>query len=513
MAEPSTRVRAAVRSEVGAEVGTGVRAEDRAEAGAGIRDEAGAEVRVAGRTGMDAWLLAAADRRAAADLVRATDVRRSRPHLVDLASNDYLGLGRDPRLREAAAAALAEHGAGARASRVVTGTSPAHVELERELALLTGQPAALAFSSGYTANIGLLTALGDPDTLLVSDAHVHASLVDGARLSRSPVAICPHADLPALARLLRERRESRAVVVVESIYSVLGDAADLAGIAALCAESDALLVVDEAHGVGVAGAGRGAVHAAGLAGAPHVAVTATLSKALGAQGGAVLGSTLLREHLVNTARTFVFDTGLAPAAAAAAAEACRIVTAEPERVAALHAAAARIAEAAGVDHAPGAVQSILVGSPVAAAQVAARLLAEGIAVGCFRPPSVPDGISRLRLTARAGLDLDRAVEAAARAAEYSAEFRTEYSAEHGTEHGTEPGACYRPKHRTEPGAEHRTEHGALCRPEHGAEHSPGHSPEQSAEHSPEHSADAGHPQDGGGAALAATGTTPGRRTA
>uniref|UniRef100_UPI0015F06AA4 aminotransferase class I/II-fold pyridoxal phosphate-dependent enzyme n=1 Tax=Pseudonocardia pini TaxID=2758030 RepID=UPI0015F06AA4 len=177
---------------------------------------------------VDEWLAAAAERRERADVVRATDVRRSRVDLVDLASNDYLGLGRDPRLLAAGAQALRDQGAGARASRVVTGTTPAHVELERELARLTGQPAALAFSSGYTANIGLLTALGDPDTLLVSDAHVHASMVDGARLSRSPVAICPHADLTALARLLRERRQPRAVVVVESIYSVLGDAADLA---------------------------------------------------------------------------------------------------------------------------------------------------------------------------------------------------------------------------------------------------------------------------------------------
>ncbi|WP_345413024.1 aminotransferase class I/II-fold pyridoxal phosphate-dependent enzyme [Pseudonocardia xishanensis] len=383
-----------------------------------MRERTGAPA--VGRGAMQDWLLAAAEGRRAADVLRATDVRRSAVGLVDLASNDYLGLGRDPRLRAAAAGALAEHGAGARASRVVTGTTSAHVELEREVAALTGRPAALVFSSGYTANIGLLTALGDPDTLLVSDAHVHASMVDGARLSRSPVAICPHADLVELARLLRERRQPRAVVVVESIYSVLGDAADLTATAALCAEYDALLVVDEAHGVGVAGGGRGAVHAAGLAGAPHVVVTATLSKALGAQGGAVLGSELLREHLVNTARTFVFDTGLAPAAAAAAAEACRIVVAEPERVDAVHEAAARIAAAAGVERAPGAVQSILVGSPGAAAQAAARLLAEGIVVGCFRPPSVPDGVSRLRLTARAGLDLDRAVESAVRAAEYSA---------------------------------------------------------------------------------------------
>ncbi|SDG80799.1 aminotransferase class I/II-fold pyridoxal phosphate-dependent enzyme [Pseudonocardia oroxyli] len=364
------------------------------------------------------WLAEAAQRRERAGVVRADDVRRnpqSRRGLLDLASNDYLGLADDPRVRDAAAAALDRFGTGARASRVVTGTTAGHAELEAELADLTGQPTCLAFSSGYTANIGLLTALGDPGTLIVSDAHAHASLIDGARLSRSPVAVCPHADLGALERILRERTRPRAIVVVESLYSVLGDAADLAATAELCAFHDALLVVDEAHGVGVAGRGRGAVHAAGLAGAEHVVVTATLSKALGAQGGAVLGSAALREHLVNTARTFIFDTALAPAAAAAAAQACRIVRAEPDRVAALHRVARAVADAAEIDHSPGAVQSLEVGEPAAALAAATRLFEDGVVVGCFRPPSVPDGVSRLRLVARATLDPARAAAAARRA--------------------------------------------------------------------------------------------------
>ena len=369
---------------------------------------------------MDEWLAAAADARTRSGLVRHTDAdRHPRPGLLDLASNDYLGLSGDPRLRAAAIAATERFGAGAGASRVVTGTTACHAELEAELARLTGQPACLAFSSGYTANIGLVTALGDPDTLLVSDAHVHASLIDGARLSRSPVAVCPHGDLVALERLLRERTQTRAVVLVESIYSVLGDATDLRRTAALCASYDAFLVVDEAHGIGVAGEGRGAVRAAGLAGASHVAVTATLSKALGTQGGAVLGSAPLREHLVNTARTFIFDTALAPAAAAAAAAACRIVAAEPERVADLHRVAAAIADAAGVPHAPGAVQSIPAASADEAVAATARLHADGIVVGCFRPPSVPDGISRLRLVARAGVDPGEAAHAARLAARWS----------------------------------------------------------------------------------------------
>lgn len=368
------------------------------------------------------WLSAAAEQRERCGGVRTADARRSPQScgaLLDLASNDYLGLSGHPRLRTAACEAITRLGAGARASRVVTGTTMAHLELERELAGLTGQPSCLVFSSGYTANIGILAALGDPGTLLVSDAHVHASLIDGARLSRSPVRVCPHADLDALARLLRERTQQRAVVVIESIYSVLGDAADITATARLCAEHDALLVVDEAHGIGVAGAGRGAVHAAGLSGAGHVVITATLSKALGTQGGAVLGPALLRDHLISTARTFLFDTALAPAAAAAAAEACRLIRAEPQRVAALHQVASRISAAAGVGHAPGAVQSIPVGPPEAAARIAQRLQDQGIAVGCFRPPSVPDGISRLRLTARSTVDIEQAARAAALAGHYA----------------------------------------------------------------------------------------------
>ncbi len=367
---------------------------------------------------MQDWLIAAAAARTQRGGVRSADVRRnpeSHGAMLDLASNDYLGLAGDPRLKEAAHEAIRRFGAGARASRVVTGTTTIHVELERELAELVATPAAVAFSSGYTANIGVLTALGGPRTLIVRDAHCHASLIDGARLSRSPVEICPHNDLDALTRLLRERNQPRAIVVIESIYSVLGDAADIAATAAVCAEHDALLVVDEAHGIGVAGAGRGAVNAAGLAGAEHVVVTATLSKALGSQGGAVLGSHLVREQVVNAARTFLFDTALAPAAAAAAAAACRIVVAEPQRVAALHQVAAGIAASAGIDAAPGAVQSIPVGSAQAAVAVAQRLYDNGVVVGCFRPPSVPDGISRIRLTARATLELAAAERAAATA--------------------------------------------------------------------------------------------------
>ncbi|AIY00128.1 8-amino-7-oxononanoate synthase [Arthrobacter sp. PAMC 25486] len=369
----------------------------------------------AATTAMQAWLGSRADVRERRGLLRSTEPQAG---LVDLASNDYLGLSADPRVIEAATRALIEHGAGARGSRVVCGTTAAHQELEAQLRLLTGQEAALVFSSGYTANIGILTALGGPGTLMIHDAHVHASLLDGIRLSRSPSVEVAHHDVAAIAAALAGRTKPRAVVVLESIYSVLGDAADLAAVAALCASFDALLLVDEAHGIGVAGQGRGAVHAAGLAGAPHVAVTATLSKALGSQGGAVLGSAQLRDHLVNTARTFIFDTALAPAAAAAAARAAAIIRQEPELAGQVLANAAALAARCGVPAAAGAVQSIPVESAGQAAAVASALRSQGVSVGCFRPPSVPDGVSRIRLTARANIsaaELEWAAATVARA--------------------------------------------------------------------------------------------------
>ncbi|MEO8223025.1 MAG: aminotransferase class I/II-fold pyridoxal phosphate-dependent enzyme, partial [Specibacter sp.] len=247
---------------------------------------------------------------------------------------------------------------------------------------------------------------------------------------RKPGAIPRHGlqplhadDVAAIAAALAGRTQPRAVVVLESIYSVLGDAADVAAVARLCARFDALLLADVAHGIGVAGRGRGAVNAAGLAGAPHVAVTATLSKALGSQGGAVLGSAQLRDHLVNTARTFIFDTALAPAAAAAAARAAAIIGQEPELAGRMLANAAVLAARCGAPAAAGAVQSIPVESAGQAAAVALALRSQGVSVGCFRPPSVPDGVSRLRLTARANLspsDLDWAAGTVALAVESAA---------------------------------------------------------------------------------------------
>jgi 8-amino-7-oxononanoate synthase len=359
------------------------------------------------------WLSPLAADRDARGLTRRLRPRGAGDDLIDLAGNDYLGLARDPRVVEAAVAAVREWGAGATASRLVTGTTALHAELESSLAAYTGHAAGLAFSSGYLANLGVVTALGGAETLVVSDAHVHASLVDACRLSRSRVEIVPHNDVEAVGKALANRNEPRALVLVESVYSVLGDAAPLTALATVALEHDAVLLVDEAHGVGVTGHGRGGVAAAELAGLDHVVVTVTLSKALASQGGVVLGPAVLREHLVNRARSFIFDTGLNPAACAAALAAVRILTAEPTRPDSIHTTARRLADECGVTPSAGAVVSVPMPGPREAVRAAELCLADGVRVGSFRPPSVPDGISRLRLTARAGLsaaELDHACQ-------------------------------------------------------------------------------------------------------
>lgn len=362
---------------------------------------------------LEDWLAPKAAALESRGLTRRLRPRSADETLIDLAGNDYLGLALDPRVVDAAVDAVRVWGAGATASRLVTGTTALHAELESTLAEYTGNEAALVFSSGYLANLGVVTALGGPGTLLVSDDHVHASLVDAGRLSRSRVEVVPHNDVEAVSKALAERNEPHAVVLTESVFSVLGDAAPLESLSAAAVEHGAVLLVDEAHGLGVTGNGRGSVAAAGLAGADHVVVTMTLSKALASQGGAVLGSSLLREHLVNRARSFIFDTGLAPAAVAAALAALEVLKEEPRRPDAIHAAAAQLAAACGVERAAGAVVSVPMPGPREAVRAAELCFEAGVRVGSFRPPSVPDGISRLRLTARAGLtpeELSRAGE-------------------------------------------------------------------------------------------------------
>jgi 8-amino-7-oxononanoate synthase len=362
---------------------------------------------------LEDWLAPKAAALESRGLTRRLRVRAADERLIDLAGNDYLGLASDPRLVEAAADAVRVWGTGSTASRLVTGTTALHEELESSLAAYAGQESALVFSSGYLANLGVVTALGGPGTLMVSDDHIHASLVDACRLSRSRVEVVPHNDVEAVSKVLAERNEPRALVMTESVFSVLSDAAPLTALADVARTHGAALLVDEAHGLGVTGGGHGSVHAAGLAGLDHVIVTMTLSKAMASQGGVVLGPPLLREHLVNRARSFIYDTGLNPAACAAALAALQVLKDEPRRPDAIHTAAARLASACGVPPSSGPVVSVPMPGPRETVRAAELCLDGGVRVGSFRPPSVPDGISRLRLTANAGLttaDLDQACD-------------------------------------------------------------------------------------------------------
>ncbi|MDX3231988.1 8-amino-7-oxononanoate synthase [Streptomyces sp. ME19-01-6] len=383
------------------------------------------------------WIDEESERRSRDGLVRTLNPRPADSPLLDLAGNDYLGLARHPEVTAAAGAAAARWGAGSTGSRLVTGHTELHAALEAELAAFCGFEAALLFSSGYAANLAAVTALSGRDALVLSDAVNHASLIDGCRLSRAEVAVVPHADPDAVRKALAaaspaaetaaeaeetargaRRPRRRALVVTDSVFSVDGDAAPLPGLAAACRAYGAALVVDDAHGFGVLGdGGRGAPQGAGLAGAPDVVVTVTLSKALGSQGGAVLGPARVIEHLVNSARTFIFDTGLNPAAVGAALASLRLLRREPERAARARAMATGLYErltAAGLSavRPDASVVSVRAPSPERAVRWAADCRAAGLAVGCFRPPSVTDGISRLRLTVRADLT-DQQIEEAA----------------------------------------------------------------------------------------------------
>jgi len=352
-----------------------------------------------------AWLEAAERQRREAGLRRSLRPRPAVATELDLASNDYLGLSQHPDVIEGGVAALRMWGAGATGSRLVTGDTELHQQFESELAEFVGAASALLFSSGYTANMGAVVGLSGAGSLLVSDAHSHASLVDACRLARARVVVTPHRDVSAVDAALSSRDEERAVVITDSVFSADGALAPVRELHEVCRRHSALLVVDEAHGLGVRGGGRGLLYELGLAGAPDVVMTTTLSKALGSQGGVVLGPAAVRAHLIDAARPFIFDTGLAPAAVGAARAALGVLRAEPWRPEAVLRHARALAEICDVSEVPqSAVVSVILGDPEVALAAATACLDAGVKVGCFRPPTVPAGTSRLRLTARASLD-------------------------------------------------------------------------------------------------------------
>lgn len=357
-------------------------------------------------------LAAAADERAAAGLRRTLVPRDG--SMLDLASNDYLGLCEDPRVTAGAIAAAREWGAGATGSRLVTGTTALHASLEESLADFMQAQRALVLSSGYLANLAVITALSaalSPDgVLIVSDERNHASLIDACRLARSSrvrLAIAPHRDVAAVESLLADRTEEHALVVSDAVFSVDSALAPVVELHAAVKEHGALLVLDEAHALGVLGPGGRGV-SLGFAGEPELIRTVTLSKALASQGGAILGAPEIIETVIDTGRAFIFDTGLAPPCAGAARAALDVLRESPDLPARARTAARRLAQvAADLGLAPvppsAAVLAIILGSADAAVQAREICAKNGVRAGCFRPPSVPDGQACLRLTARATL--------------------------------------------------------------------------------------------------------------
>jgi 8-amino-7-oxononanoate synthase len=330
---------------------------------------------------------------------------RGRPVLL-LCSNNYLGLADHPRVREAAAYAAERWGAGAGASRLISGNMEPHRELEARLAAFKGFDAALLFGSGYLANTGTIAALAGRDEVVFSDELNHASLIDGCRLSRAETFVYRHADLEHLAWGLREAGGRASLIVTDGVFSMDGDVAPLADLHELARRHSARLMVDEAHATGAIGpGGRGSVAAAGLSDEVDV-VVGTLGKALGSYGAYVCAGAEIVDLLVNTARPFIFSTAPPPPALGAAEMALELLEAEPEMVERLQGRAtvlraALAAKGLAADRSSTQIVPVEVGEAELTMELCERALERGVFAQGIRPPTVPEGTSRLRFTVMA----------------------------------------------------------------------------------------------------------------
>jgi len=330
---------------------------------------------------------------------------------LSFCSNDYLGLAGDPRLIEAACAGALNCGVGAGASHLVSGHHAAHARFERDVAEFAGFDSALLFSSGYAANLGVMSALLGRNDAVFADRLNHASLNDAVLLSRARLRRYPHLDTAALERLLASTPARRKLVATDAVFSMDGDIAPLPQLLALCERHDAWLLVDDAHGFGVLGeAGRGTLSHFGLA-APRIIYMATLGKSAGVAGAFVAASRDLIDWLIARARTYVYTTALPPLLASALATSLPIIAAESwrrerlaERIAALRAQVQvtrwRLAESSTP------IQPLLIGASAEAVEVGARLAEHGILVPAIRPPTVPQGTARLRISLSAAHGAD-----------------------------------------------------------------------------------------------------------
>ena len=323
-----------------------------------------------------------------------------------LCSNNYLGLADHPRVREAAAEAAMRYGAGAGASRLVSGNMTIHRRLEEQLADFKGADNCLLFGSGYLANVGVVSALAQEGDVVFSDSLNHASIIDGCRLARAETFVYDHLDMDHLEWGLRQSEGRGSLIVTDGVFSMDGDVAPLERLVELAQRYDTRLLVDEAHGTGAVGPeGRGAVAAAGLENEVDVLV-GTLGKSLGSYGAYVCCERSLAKYLINTARTLIFSTALPPPAVAAAMAALTLLREQPRRVEKLQRNAAvlresLVAEGLSIGDSETQIVPLIVGDAADAVRASERALERGVFAQAIRPPTVPAGTSRLRLAVMA----------------------------------------------------------------------------------------------------------------
>jgi 8-amino-7-oxononanoate synthase len=322
---------------------------------------------------------------------------RNGRRLLSFSCNDYLNLSQDPAIKAAAIDALQRYGIGSGASRLVTGNHPVFAALEARLARLKQTQAACVFGSGYLANIGIIPALIGADDLVLVDELAHACLFAGARLSRATVIPFRHSELAHVQALLDQHRtrHPRALIATDGVFSMDGDLAPIAGLAAVAERFDAWLMTDDAHGIGVVGGGRGSTFINGENAAVPLQM-GTLSKAIGAYGGYLCASASVIELIHNRARSFVYSTGLPPAIAAAAVAALDLIEADPAYAALPLAKARAFTRRVGLPEAESPIVPLIVGDAEAALRASRLLEAEGFLAIAIRPPTVPAGTARLR---------------------------------------------------------------------------------------------------------------------
>jgi 8-amino-7-oxononanoate synthase len=339
--------------------------------------------------------------------------------LLLMCSNDYLGLAGHPALREAASAAMEQYGFGSGGSRLVSGSSALHQELDQKIAKFKGTEAALAFNSGYTANTGIIPAMVGEGDMVLSDSLNHASIIDGCRLSKAEVKVYRHRDIDHVKDLLKKSPSARrTLIVTDGVFSMDGDIAALPELASLAEKYGAVLMVDDAHATGVLGnTGRGTAEYFGLTGQIPVQM-GTFSKALGSFGAFVAGDRALIDYLVNRSRSFIFSTALPPMVCAASIAALDVIDREPERRENLRRNKARfvlgmLSLGIAIADSKTPIVPLMIGASKKALQVSEKLLEYGIYAAAVRPPAVPEGTARIRTTITAthtAEDIDKALD-------------------------------------------------------------------------------------------------------